>query len=86
MASVAWKPSSIGIYKSDPNAFLFSLVNKDNRPLKVKVKTDQIQHAIICNSCYGPVFSDINISDNCNTNSDSYSGLGWSYIHPQYRR
>ena len=76
--------------KSDPNAFLFSLVNKDNRPLKMKVRLDQIRYAVHFNSTYGPIFggnsSDIEINDYCDVNSLSHSDLGCSYSHPQYPR
>ncbi len=33
--SVTWNGS--GQYKSDPNAFLFSLTNKDNQPFKMRL-------------------------------------------------
>jgi hypothetical protein len=34
-------PVSEFIDKSDPNAFIFSLINKENRPLKKKFSTNQ---------------------------------------------
>ena len=37
-------------YKSDPNAFIFSLTNKDNSPLKMKVDPNEHQWAILCHS------------------------------------
>jgi hypothetical protein len=51
---------------SDPNAFLFSLVNKDDKPFKAKVSSNG-QNAIFCNSSKGPTFGgghDIYISSN----------------------
>jgi hypothetical protein len=74
-------------YKSDPNAFLFSLTNKDNKPLKMKIDPNTPESAIYCNFSSGPSFGggrDINVSDNANTTIKSNSGLGSSYKHPQY--
>jgi hypothetical protein len=34
--SVSWESPVYGEYKSDPSAFIFSLTNKDNKPLKMK--------------------------------------------------
>jgi hypothetical protein len=81
--SVSWDSSSY--YKSDRNAFLFSLTNKDNQPLKMKVNPNQHQYAIGCHSEWGPIFGyDIFIANNANTTMDSYSNLGDCYKHPQY--
>jgi hypothetical protein len=83
--TVSWDSSSD--YKSDPNAFLFSLTNKDNTPLKMKVDPDEHESAIICHSRYGPTFgNDICIANNANTTMNGYSNLGYSYKHPQYAR
>ena len=71
--------------KSDPNAFLFSLTNKDNRPLKMKVDLNFEDRAIRCDSQYGPSFGfDINEVNNANTTTKSLSNLGDCYKHPQY--
>jgi hypothetical protein len=81
--SVKWESS--GRWKSDRNAFIFSLTNKDNQPLKMKVDPERNQYAIDCDSSYGPTFGgSISIADNANTTMDSYSNLGWTYKHPQY--
>jgi hypothetical protein len=74
-----------GKYKSDPNAFIFSLTNKDNKPLKMKVNQERHHEAICCNSSLGPTFGsghDIRIANNAN--STMYSNLGLTYKHPQY--
>ena len=76
-------------FKSDPNAFLFSLTNKENKPCKMKIDSNRHQYAIICNSQYGPVFggsphSDIYIASNANTLMTSCSHLCHNYKHPQY--
>lgn len=41
-------------YKADPNAFIFSLINKDNNPILIKCSDSQ--HAILARNGYGPVF------------------------------
>ncbi len=78
------------IFKSNPNAFIFSLTNKDNKPLKMKVKSSQHQYAIYCDPEYGPTFGfghDICIANNANTTMNCCSYLGdCSYRHPQYER
>jgi len=74
-------------YKSDENAFLFSLTNKDNKPCKMKIKAKKCQYAIYCDSSLGPTFGanrDICIHFNTNTTVDSYSRLGSTYKHPHY--
>jgi len=73
-----------GVYKYDPNAFIFSLINKENKPLKMKCI--QPDTAIYCSTRYGPYFgvSDLEINDNSNVNIESYANLGYSYEHPDY--
>jgi hypothetical protein len=83
--SVSWESSAYGKYKSDPNAFIFSLTNKDNKPFKMKIDPNQHQFATGCNTELGPTFGgDICIKNNSNTTMDSYSNFGRSYKHPQY--
>ncbi len=81
--AVSWDNFSGWI--SDPNAFIFSLTNKDNQPLKMKVNRNQHHNAIYCHSSCGPTFGDdINIADDANITMDSWSNLGGTYKHPQY--
>jgi hypothetical protein len=71
-------------YKADPNAFLFSLINQDSEPLKMKcISSDE---AIYCSTKYGPNFGnmDIKISSESNENTQSCSNIGYSYEHPDY--
>ncbi len=80
--TVYWE-SSYG-YKSDRNAFLFSLKNKCNQPCKIKLI--DAYDSMFCDSDCGPSFGggfDIYICDNANTTAGSYSNLGVSYRHPQ---
>jgi hypothetical protein len=81
--SVSWDSSSE--WKSDPNAFIFSLTNKDNKPLKIKINPNELDYAICCHSQRGPTFGgDICIANNANTTTNSVSYLCSSYKHPQY--
>jgi hypothetical protein len=74
-----WDSSSE--FKSDPNAFILCLTNKDNRPSKMKIDSDQINKEICCISEVGPSFGsgDISITTNINRLMFCYSELGWSY-------
>ena len=85
--AVQWDSSSV--WKSDPNAFIFSLTNKDSKPLKLKVDSNRHEYAIGCYAGNGPIFGgggghDICIFNNANTTMDSFSDLGDSYSHPQF--
>jgi hypothetical protein len=69
-------------YKNDENAFIFSLINKLNKPLKMKcINSEQ---AIFCFNNVGPSFGeyDLEIVNNSNTNSYSNSKVGNSYTKP----
>jgi hypothetical protein len=43
-------------YKSDPNAFLFSLTKKDDKPLKMKIDSNHTRYSIYCSSKFGLTF------------------------------
>ena len=81
-SEINWNINSSG-YKSDPNAFLFSLTNRDNKPSKMRQINTTC--SIYCDSGYGPTFgiNDIYVCDNANTTAGSYSKLGSYYQHPQ---
>jgi hypothetical protein len=84
--SVSWDSSND--YKPDPNAFLFSLANRDNIPLKMKINPYMHKYAIYCHSECGPSFGngyDIRIANNSNTMNSS-SNLGFTYKHYQYEQ
>ena len=71
-------------YKSDKNAFIFSLVNKQRMPVKLNVTNGNC--AIYCNMRYGPTFGvghDICIRDKMTANF-SYSSFGFSYKVENY--
>ena len=82
--SVAWH-SMPPKFKSDPNAFIFSLTNKDNRPCKMEINPNNHKQAVYCYSNYGPSFgcSDIHITNNADY-CNSYSNLGSTYLHYQH--
>jgi hypothetical protein len=49
--TVHWESSTNGKWKSYPNAFIFSLTNKDNKPVKMKIIDPNKHHrAIYCHS------------------------------------
>ncbi len=66
--SVPW--SLGGINKLDHLAFMFSLTNPSNKPLKLKVKSQE--HAVYHYSYYGPSFGsngiDLRVSSLSSTN------------------
>ena len=69
----------------DRNAFIFSLINKDNEPFKAKLMDDGGKKAIYSSSCRGLGFGeDFFISSYSNSNSTSSSNFGVSYKHPNY--
>jgi hypothetical protein len=77
---------------TDPKAFLFSLVNKEEKPLKVMCSNEG-EDAIYCDSEFGPCFGgdDKNIKDICirtdsNINEDSSCDFGYPYQHPDYEK
>ncbi len=72
-------------YNSDPNAFLFSLTNKDNQSFKMRQIETEDFYSIHCDPANGPIFggNDLHIGDSANTTAGCYSKLGCSYEHPQ---
>ena len=70
--------------KADKDAFIFSLVNKDNKP--VKIKPHDTDKSIYCLPGCGPLFgsNDFFIADKSNITNVSKSQLGKVYIHSQY--
>jgi hypothetical protein len=82
-----WEGDSLfGKSKQDPNAFIFSLVNYDHKPIKMKIY-QLFQDAIYCHSGSGPTFggNDFIIDSNSNNNKESFSELGDTYKHPKYQ-
>ena len=78
-----WSPHHL--YKTDPNAFLFSFINQHNT--KIIMKCTDPSYAIYARRGYGPTFgggSDLQICNNSNTSNESFSNLGDCYKHPYY--
>lgn len=72
--SVPWDKSNT--YKADPNAFIFSMVNPQNQPVKLNIKISS--NAIYCGEYFGPTFGtgfDLCINDN----GKNFSNLGFTY-------
>jgi hypothetical protein len=76
--------STFSDLKSDKNAFIFSLINRENNPLKMRIKSGGI-NATFCNHNFGPRFggADIIIGSSGFLLAGS-SNLGNSYQHPTY--
>ena len=67
-------------YKRDPNAFIFSLINSDNLPSLLTIKTPL--KAIVADSTKGPVFGmgfDFSVANQSNINTNSSSQSDNSY-------
>lgn len=76
-----------GNFKTDSNAFLFSLVNSDNQPVRIKITRKDQESAVFSNSRYLVTFGtghDLRIATNSNTSNASYSNMGMTYAHPKY--
>jgi hypothetical protein len=75
---VKWD-SSAG-FKADPSqkSFIFTLKNPHNFPArKFALKAEKKDHAIFCDSSLGPTLIDLEVSNNCNANTESSSFLGF---------
>ena len=73
-------------WQLDKSAFIYSLVNTENRPLLFDHSSSDTS-SIYSSPSYGPLFGrgkDLVIMDNSNTNTSSYSKLGNTYTHPEY--
>ena len=70
-------------YKTDKDAFIFSLVNKEKKPARFDIAPGREQYAIFCNPQYGPTFGgghDLFVANNCDQpDSGSNSNLGHCY-------
>ena len=74
----------------DPNAFIFSLINEEEKPFKAMFSNTHDGYKNY--STYGQSFGynssgyyDIYIASNSNTNQSCSSDLGYSYRHPEYQ-
>ena len=77
---------------TDPKAFIFSLVNKEEKPFKVLCSNGG-RDAMYCSLNRGPCFGgegtklkDICIVSDSNINKESYCDFGFSYQHPDYEK
>ena len=77
-------------WMKDENAYLFSFINKDDKPLKIKCSVPEDAAEGSSDTYiqfYGSLLvggADLALSAYSNVNEDSYSELGGSYSHPDY--
>jgi hypothetical protein len=80
-AAHSWDRS--GKYINSPTSFLFTLVNSHRLPpTKFKISDDGAVNAMRCIPRSGPTFGggyDLHISDNSNSNNESYTAFPFSY-------
>jgi len=80
---VGWVTQNPPGYVQEPNSWIFTLVNKHNvPPTKFTVKSPE--YGICDNPSYGPTFGgghDFHLSNNCNSNSTSYTNFPHSYTN-----
>lgn len=87
-AELSWE--STDRFVPDPGAFVFSLINKDNKPFKLMYSNDG-KDAIGCFGDNGPLFgsngsfsTNIFIESDSNKNEIKNSCFGNTYKHPDY--
>lgn len=74
-------------YHMDQAAFIFSLVNGLNKPVKFKPKIREVSKTLYQDADCGPTFGeghDLMISDNSDANLRSYTKLGNTYQVPGF--
>jgi hypothetical protein len=77
-----WESSERDYAKADQSlkSFVFSLKNPGSVLARMfELKKERKHQAIVCNSDWGPHFSDIVVSNRCNANSKSNTYLGLAY-------
>jgi hypothetical protein len=82
---IAWYQSQS--YGADSSVFIFSLINKENTPLKMDIKSDKYANAVYFHPNHGLTFGavhDLQIADFSNNNRNSYSNLSHSYKFEKY--
>ena len=78
--------NSTGLWQFDKSAFIFSLVNNENKSILFENKSNK-KDSIYTKEYFCIKFGggyDIFISDNSNSNTNSFSNLGYTYTHPEY--
>jgi hypothetical protein len=81
---VKWESSEFGKDKADDSlkSFLFTLTNPHNIPARIfALRAEKKHQAIWCWSEGGPRFKDIGINNYCNTHTNSWTSLGFSYTN-----
>jgi len=82
--SAAWDMTSN--FKADEEAFLFSIINNDSHPCKMKIRPSMVDRAIYCNRYHGVSFgsSEIYIRSKANENTNSFSFWSRSFETPKF--
>ena len=79
-ANAEWNPNSSKTF--DTEAFIFSLVNSHEKP--IKIKNCDAENAVRCSADSGPLFGrgiDLALLNS----GRNYSAFGFSYKHPDFR-
>lgn len=74
-------------FKQDPNSFIFSLINEEKKPIKMKIKEDFKKYAIYCGSKHGVGFGrlgDLSLGFDKDDLSKGLSNLGSSFAIPAF--
>ena len=78
--AVEWTIRTDKTYKTDNTAFLFTLTNPASMPLKMKIKEGREQYAVGHFYSWGPYFGDLLVSNESNSNTDSYTNSNVSFL------
>ena len=81
-----------GHYKADDKVFLFSLVNKEDKPCRLDIAEGKVDKSIICSTYHGPIFGkydifsySIRIGHNSNLPDVlNEATIGSSFLLPDY--
>lgn len=74
-----------GCVERDKSAFIFSLVNKEKKPAKLKIHHKfAVYHSSQCGPCFGAIRHDIYIGDNSNLGNKNYSSLNVRALNKRY--
>jgi hypothetical protein len=74
-------------FKQDPNSFIFSLINEEKQPIKMKIKEDFKKYAINCGLKHGVGFGrlgDLSLGFDKDDLSKGLSNLGSSFAIPAF--
>jgi hypothetical protein len=80
--------SSAGLVKEDESDFIFSLINTDNQPLKMKIEKSapKLRFFNKCSDmpCFGNPTGGFSLSDDCDAKRNCMANLGGYFKHSKY--